>query len=211
MQPSPVNCCHTWRMNDLIGLDDAGLVRLIRCGRIELFAELVRRHQGLVVGLVRQVAGDESEVEDLAQEVFLKAYKGLAKFRGEAKFSTWLGSIAYRVAADHLKRKTGLEISLPPEDLRAVEGGEFHGVPDPPDRRVNRESEGEWVRGMVRRLSPSYRLVLSLFYLSGKSINQVSAMTGMPPGTVKANLNRARIALRRMMERERARRGGDIL
>ena len=86
-------------------LSDSDLIERVRSGSPDFFADLVNRHQRLVISIVRRAARDYGEIEDLAQEVFIRAYKGLKKFRGEAKFSTWLGQIAFRVAADSLKKR----------------------------------------------------------------------------------------------------------
>lgn len=172
-------------------LQDDGLIRRSRAGDREAFGQLVSRHQAAVYRVVRGILGDPAESEDVAQEVFLKAYANLARFRGESSFFTWLYRIAVNEALRARKRRT-------PQTLEALPETE---VP-PPEPEA--EEEGPSLRTLQRllaRLPDDYRAIVTLRDLEGLSYQEVAETLEIPIGTVESRLFRARQELRALWRR----------
>jgi len=164
--------------------DDAALVAAVRQGRSGLFAELVERHAPAVFRIVRSAVNQDMDAEDLAQETFLAAYRGLDGLAEPARFRAWLLSIAGRKAADHLRRKSRRGRLLPLED-------EPPALP-PSDR----EDRLRAIEGVVARLSPAARLVFALRHHEGLSCRQIARTLDLPEGTVYSRLSRIHQTIR---------------
>ncbi len=164
--------------------DDADLVEAIRAGRRGLFAELVDRHAATVFRLVRAGVNQNMDAEDLAQETFLAAYRGLARLKEPARFRAWLLTIASRKVADHLRKKSrrGRLLPLDEEPIAPV-----------PDDRADRLAAIERV---INRLAPAARLVFALRHHEGLSCRQIARMLDLPEGTVYSRLSRAHETIR---------------
>ena len=134
---------------------------------------------------------DSSETEDAAQEIFIKAYRSLGAFRGNASFSTWI----YRIATNHCKdllRKRARQRTESWEALVEAEGEKLHQLlADSPDPRVQLESS-DLIERVLSHVSPEYRLVLTLREVEGLSYQQISQTLGCSVDAVKARLRRAR-------------------
>jgi RNA polymerase sigma-70 factor, ECF subfamily len=175
---------------------DEELIEGVQKGETRLFAELVRRYQDVVYGMARRFVGIPSEAEDLAQEAFLRAFRGLADFKGEARFSTWLYRIAFNLCADWLRRNR--------KPGRAQAG--IDDAADLADTRVDLEQEvldaeeTRRVRSAIDGLDEIYREVVILLYYQKLSYEQIAAVLGVPLKTVETRLYRARKALRASLE-----------
>jgi RNA polymerase sigma-70 factor (ECF subfamily) len=182
----------------LTELSDDELVRWGRKQDHEAFAELVNRYKHRVYWLVRRMLGSEED-EDVAQEVFLRAYEALPGFRGDCKFSTWIYKITRNLCLAQLKKRgvRGEPLSLDVEnDERIhclVSGG------DEPIREIERLDLSRSVRQLMGRLSVQYRTVLTLFYLNEASYEEIAEIMDTPLGTVKTNIHRARLQLRELV------------
>ena len=153
--------------------------------------------------------GDADDAADAAQTAFVRAFRALPKFRGEAKIGTWLHRIAANVALDvcnSRKRAPRPFSQMMPDE----EGGEnpVERIADPahatdPAERLARRERQDVVRAALGRLPPNHRAVITLFDIEGRSYEEASAILGVPMGTVKSRLNRARDALRRELEPHR--------
>ena len=174
-------------------VDDHGLIaRTRRDGDHAAFAELIRRHQGKVRGLLRRLCQDPCLADDLAQEVFLRAYRGLVGFEGRARFSTWIYRIAYNVFLNHRSR---VRPHRPLPDGFASVGDERESVAVAriPDLRRD-------LRGAIDKLPPQYRMVVILYYLQDVTYPEIAMMLDLPLGTVKTHLHRARLRLREELQ-----------
>ncbi len=184
------------------GLTDEELIGRVRQGETRLFAELVVRYQDKVFGMALRAAGAPAEAEDIAQEAFLRAYRGLEGFKGDAQFSTWLYRITWNLCADWLRRNRKRGRMTVPMDKAG----------DLADRRVDIEeglvtaAEGESVRRALEDLDEKYRSVVSLHYYQKMSYEQIAAVLNLPVKTVETRLYRARRTLRESLRR--AGRGG---
>lgn len=170
-------------------------VEAARRGDLEAFDRLVARHQNRVFNLCRWMIGDDDAL-DAAQEAFVRAFRFLPKFRGDAAFGTWLGHIATNVARDFArKQKTA------PRPFSSFGGEEEDGAfepvsPESPSQNLLQVERQRAVRRALGQLSPSFRAVLVLYDLQGHSYEECAAQLQLPLGTVKSRLNRARAALR---------------
>ncbi|EDM77034.1 RNA polymerase ECF-type sigma factor [Plesiocystis pacifica SIR-1] len=174
---------------DHSAMSDEELVTLAGSGRDKsAFAELVRRHQGKVRGLLLRLSADPTLADDLAQEVFLRAYRGLVGFEGRSRFSTWLYRIAYNVFLNHRTRSKELA-ALPTgfESQAAAPEGELS-----PSRFDMRRDLAAAIAGLPER----YRAVVTLYYLEDVSYPEIAEVLDLPLGTVKTHLHRAKKLLR---------------
>jgi RNA polymerase sigma-70 factor (ECF subfamily) len=178
-------------------LGDAELVVRALKGRDDGFEELVRRYQRPIVSYVYRMTGDYEAALDLTQEVFIKVYNSLARYSPEYKFSTWIYRIAHNAAIDHLRRRSTRELEL--GATRA--DGEQYERPAPstapsPEQLSERAERRAEIEEVVRALPPSYRELIVLRHAHDLSYDEIAEVTGLPLGTVKNRIFRAREAMR---------------
>jgi RNA polymerase sigma-70 factor (ECF subfamily) len=162
-------------------------VQRARAGDTEAFRKLVERHRDRAYGLAFRMLGSASEAEETAQDAFLRAWRALPQFRGESAFSTWLHRIVVRRALDRqavLKSRRAREAPL--EDAGP---GEIAAAPDSADLRRKLER-------LLDSLSEVQRTVVLLYYYEDRSVDEVARTLGIPEGSVKTHLHRARALLR---------------
>ncbi|HOV33750.1 MAG TPA: RNA polymerase sigma factor [Candidatus Hydrogenedens sp.] len=168
------------------------LVQKSRQGNTEAFAELVRKHQQIVFNIAYRFMRDTELAEDMAQESFIKAFKHIKGFRGDCTFSTWLYRVTCSVCLTELnRRKKKLEVELQPN----TPAGSI-------ENKVTEQEIAEKVRECVTRLSDRYSTVLTLYYLNGISYEEIAEIMGIPVGTLKTWMFRARKQLRKIVEKE---------
>ena len=171
---------------------DLELVRRTRGGETEAFSELVRRHERLVYNLALRFMRDPVLAEDMAQEAFLKAFRLLKSFRGDAAFSTWLYRVCSSVCLNELKRR-GKRREEP------LESQPFEGAKDPD---IEARERAELVRRCVTRLPDRYATIVTLYYLDGIAYEDIADVMEIPMGTLKTWMFRARKQLRCLVEKE---------
>jgi len=164
--------------------DDAEVVRAVLTGRAERYAELVDRHAPAVFRLVRAAVPQHADADDLAQETFLAAYRGLERLRDPGRFRFWLLSIAARKTADFVRLRTRRQ---PPLPLRT----------DVPARESGAPTRLEAVEAVVEEMPELQRLVFALRHHEGLSCKQIAAVLGTKEGTVYSRLSRMHAAIRR--------------
>ena len=176
--------------------DDRQWLKRLREGEGEAFAEFVRRYQGSVFLCCRSLGLNDTEAEDAASETFLAAYRGLRRYDGRAKLSTWLWRIAYRQAVNYLRRKGrtneltgGFEGSIADEKERG------------PLEMIGEQEKTEIVWEAVGRLPKLWSIALVLFYREGKSIAEIGKIMRARKNTVKTYLHRGREKLRDKLSR----------
>jgi RNA polymerase sigma-70 factor (ECF subfamily) len=177
-------------------LADCDLVAQAVDGREAGFEELVRRYQRPIAAYVYRMVGDYDAALDLTQEVFIKVYGSLARYRSEFKFSTWIYKIAHNAAIDHLRRHTMREQAL--FDEVAGEPRELpitSGRPSPEQEYAGKERRAE-VEAVVHELPAAYKELVVLRHAHDLSYEEIAEVTGLPLGTVKNRLFRAREAMR---------------
>jgi RNA polymerase sigma-70 factor (ECF subfamily) len=194
MQPVSFSDCLPDRGADLSQRTDnptADLadVERVLCGDAGAFAGIVRRWQGPLVNMAWRYCRDRSRAEEMAQEAFLRAWRGLAQWRRESSFSTWPFSLAANVYRTELKRF--------PEETLPIEEAREPSHPAGQLQAVLMQRCAETVRRAVLALPMRYREPVILFYFQEMDLSLAAATMGMPEGTMKARLSRARALLRR--------------
>ncbi len=179
-------------------MSDGEIIARVRAGDTAAFAGLVRRHQDRVYGMALRTTGKPEDAEDLAQDVFLSVFRGLAGFKGDARFTTWLYRIAWNRCADWLRRnrKPGRR-TVPLEEADDVADGRT----DPSAETVGRD-ERRRLRRALDGLDERYRSVIELAGVQGLSYAEVGAALGLPVKTVETRLYRARRRLRERLAAE---------
>lgn len=186
--------------------EDRPFVDRAVAGDAEAFEALVRRYQGWVFTLALRMLGDRGEAEDAAQEVFLKAYRGLKSFRGASRFSTWLYAIASNHCVNHAQA-----LGRRPRP-RGGGGGGSPGGDDPPDP-VDRLPDGapradalleqadrdRIVHRELQHLTPEHRAVLVLRDIQGLTYEEIAQALGLELGTVRSRLHRARMEMKALL------------
>ncbi len=174
---------------------ESGLVEEAARGGREAFAELVRRHERRVYGVVRRMAGDPADADDLAQEVFLTAWKAIGSFRGGSSFYTWLYRIAVNASLTHLKKK-GREGHRAAFDENALAEGPAGGAPEDPAGSSETVELRRRVDEAVGRLPGHFRAAFALVVDQGLSHADAARALGCSENTVSWRMHKARKILR---------------
>jgi len=180
--------------SSLTSLTDAELVERAAAGGEESFEELVRRYQRPIIAYVYRIIGDYDAALDLTQEVFIKVYGSLRRYRAEYKFSTWIYRIAHNAAIDHLRRVAARDAR---EEVERRERHLSSRAPNPEQERERNERRAE-IESVVEQLPPAYRELIILRHAHDLSYEEIAEVTGLPLGTVKNRIFRARELMRRM-------------
>ena len=186
------------------GDPDRALVDRAQAGDIGAFEMLVRRYQGWVITLAVRMLGDRAEAEDMAQEIFLKAYRGLRRFKGASRFSTWLYAVASHHCLNHLgawRRRRLLH--------RQVTDHSDHAEMNPPsvvdrlpdqaplaDAVLERIDLGRILQAELANLTAEHRIILVLRDIQGLSYEEIAQTLRLEMGTVRSRLHRARMEMR---------------
>ncbi len=177
---------------------DHELVDRVLAGDREAFAHLLRRHQRTVLNFMYRMLGQRETAEDLTQEVFLKAYVSLPRFRKEAAFSTWLFRIAHNHCLNALKGR-GREIPASSLANDPSNPDRIASVPDPTDAAHGRLEQRELqaiIQEKLAELTPDHRTVVVLRDIQGLSYDEIAAALNIEGGTVRSRLHRARMELK---------------
>jgi len=172
-----------------------------REGSQEAFQELVERYERPLFGLIVRIVRRPETAEDLAQEAFIKAYRALARFDPERKFSSWLFKIAHNTALDALRRDGHQPLSLDAPIGDQEEAPELPADPaaENPFQRAAGRDLGRALETAIRSLRPEYREILLLRFVEELSYEEIAEVLGLPLGTVKIHIYRARRDLARAM------------
>jgi RNA polymerase sigma-70 factor (ECF subfamily) len=188
------------------GNEDVLLVRAFQAGDKSAFDELALRHKDRVFNLCFRLLGDEQEANDSAQDVFVKIYRSLKKFRLEASFSTWLYRIGVNTCKNRLKsreyryRKKMVRIHNPEE---AEKGGAYEDLMDEaqsPVMEIEKKERTMMIHRAIQSLPNDYKAVVVLRDVEGLSYEEIAGVTGLKLGTVKSKLARARMDLREKLK-----------
>jgi RNA polymerase sigma-70 factor, ECF subfamily len=170
--------------------DDGDLVALTLQGHSEAFATLVERYDRAVYHLAYRTLHDVEEARDATQEAFFKAFRSLRTFKQGSKFSTWIFAITYHACCDRLNRRRHYASDELPERADTAPG---------PEQRVIALDEASRLRAAIDALPEKYRTVVTLFHLQGRQYEEIASVLGLPMGTVKTHLFRAKEQLRRLL------------
>jgi RNA polymerase sigma-70 factor (ECF subfamily) len=189
------------------GEDEPRFVKRLIARDEQAFSELVRAYERRVFALVVRMIGNSAEAEELAQDVFVQVFKAIGSFRGESKLSTWIYRIAINICKNRSKylkvRHTNEQ-----EEIQALEertpmtearGSNVARV-ERPDEMVAGKQVERIVQQAILELEPSFRECLVLRDVEDLSYEEIGAITGLPEGTVKSRIHRARTQLKELVE-----------
>ena len=179
-------------------LTDTEIIKRVLGGEQAVFSQLVQRYQQYVFTLVFRFTDNREDAEEISQDVFVKAYRSLADFRGEAKFSTWLYTIVRTSCITFLRKKRLVTSSLDNErTFLQVESKESGFTAN----AIEQKSKHAMVNAAIRLLSPDDSQILTLFYKGEQTLEEIGRIMGLDPNTVKVKLHRARNRLKEKMEK----------
>ncbi|MDB4925590.1 sigma-70 family RNA polymerase sigma factor [Mucilaginibacter sp.] len=179
-------------------LSDIALIVKTLAGDQSAYADLVKRHQRFVFTLAMRFTKNREDAEEVAQDCFIKAYRSLASFKQESKFSTWLYSIVYTTAMTSLRKKRVDTTSIDDEDtyIQVANTSSGYDVNDAENR-----SRSFYLNQAITQLTPDDATIITLFYKGEQSLEEIAQTLGIEANSVKVKLFRARQRLKEKLER----------
>ncbi len=175
-------------------------------GDMEAFSYLVERYENKILNYCYRMVGNDTDAEDITQEVFVKLYRFIGSYAGQSAFSTWLYKIASNVCLDYL-RKTKRHRGTVSINQQNSEGEEFSlSIEDEgltPYENAQLSEARLALSKAIQALGEDQRQVIILREVEGLSYDEIAAITGMATGTVKSRINRARLSLKKILEKDR--------
>jgi RNA polymerase sigma-70 factor (ECF subfamily) len=180
------------------GLGDNEIISRVLQGEQNAYAELVTRYQGFVFTLVLRMIKSREDAEEVAQDVFIKAYRSLAGFRGESKFTTWLYTITNTTCITFLRKKK--------LDIHSLDNGKVFEAADNKDsglraNMIEQKSRVNMVNEAIAMLNPDDAEIITLFYKAEQNLEEIARILKVESNTAKVRLHRARTRLKEKMER----------
>jgi RNA polymerase sigma factor (sigma-70 family) len=172
---------------------DEMLVAEVLSGRQAAFVELVEQYQGLVSHLVFRVVQDQSDREEVSQDVFVKVHKQLRTFQFRSKLSTWISRIAYNTAISHINKRRLTTVEYDLEEATPESG---------PAEEMSEVQLKTFIHKKMKKLTTVEKTVLTLYHLEEMLVSDIAQVMMRPEGTVKSDLYRARMKLRKMIRIE---------
>ena len=177
-------------------LDELNMIHRAQKGDAAAFGQLVEAYQGQVYRLALHMGLSPADAEEAAQEAFIAAWKGLPRFRGDSRFSTWLYQLATHAAIDLMRREKKYQNNADIEDTVLVDTAAS------PQEVVEKQETQEAVQTAMQALSPQAREILLLRYQAELGYEEIGAVLGLPAGTVKSRINRAKAQLKEVLLRQ---------
>ena len=181
---------------------DEELVARAQGGDIESFNQLIVRWERPIYALAYRVIGREEDARDVCQDAFLRAYRALPGFKGQAKFSSWLYRIALNLCRDWIRRQRRAPVSQLPEDMDAIELASEKGPVESIEDLVARRELSAIVEEAMSELSEEQRTAIILKEYHGMTFQEIADMQGCPLSTVKTRLYQGLSLLRRRLEQQ---------
>ncbi len=182
--------------------DDIAAIQLVLQGKQAAYATLVDRYQPYVFTLAMRYVNNREVAEELAQDVFVKAYRFLADFKGNSKFSTWLYTIVNTTCLSYLRKKSNGTVLLEEEKIIGISDHQF--AVKPVDI-LEQKTTKQMLDSAIKLLSEDDARLLTLFYQAEQSVDEVGAIMGLTAINVKVRLFRARAKLKEILERKYSR------
>jgi RNA polymerase sigma-70 factor (ECF subfamily) len=179
------------------GLNDSEIISKVLSGDHQAYAGLVSRYQNYVFTLTLRMIKSREDAEEVAQDIFIKAYRSLADFRGASKFSTWLYTIVNTTCITFLRKKKLVVQSLDNEQVFEVADSHDSGLRA---NLVEQKSKVAMVNNAITLLSPDDAQIITLFYKGEQTLEEIAQLLGLEANTAKVRLHRARARLKEKME-----------
>lgn len=177
--------------------DEKEIVKRILKDDFRAFELLVKQYEKLVFFVIHRLVQDQHRKEDICQDVFIKVYQNLGKFQFQSKLSTWIARIAYLTAVDEVKKSKKDLSSAYPEEI-----DNYHFTEENPEDLLIRKDSAAYINHMIGQMPVQYKTVITLYHLSEFSCAEIEEITGIPEGTVKSYLFRARKLMKEKMEKD---------
>jgi RNA polymerase sigma-70 factor (ECF subfamily) len=190
------------------GPNDKDIISTVLQGNKEAYAGLVKRYKGFVFTICLRYTSNREDAEEIAQDIFVKAYRCLSDFRGDSKFSTWLYTIVNTSCITFLRKKRLHTHSLDDEKVFAVADNIDGGMRA---NQVEQKSRIAMVNEAIQLLSADDAKIITLFYKGEQSLEEIGGILGIDPNTVKVKLHRARVRLKDKMEKHFAQEVRDLV
>jgi len=180
------------------GPSDSEIISLVLKGDHNAYAQLVERYKSYVFTLTLRFTKNREDAEEVSQDIFVKAYRSLADFKGTAKFSTWLYTIVNTTCITFLRKKR--------LDIKSLDDERTFEIADTQDsglraNQVEQKSRQNMVNRAIAMLNPDDAEIITLFYKSEQSLEEISQILGVEVNTAKVRLHRARTRLKDKMEK----------
>ena len=186
--------------------NDAALARAVEAGEVRAFERMMRQHNRVLVRTARAILKDDGEAEDAVQEAYLQAYRSIAKFRGEARLSTWLVRIvaneAFGRLRRHARRAAIVPIHIEDDTAHDVRIESEAPAMDRPDNAALRSEMRHLLESRIDALPDAYRTVFMLRAVEELSVEETAASLGIPESTVRTRFFRARSLLREALAQD---------
>jgi RNA polymerase sigma-70 factor (ECF subfamily) len=178
-------------------LPDIQLINQTLAGNQSAYADLIKRHQRFVFTLALRFTKNREDAEEVSQDCFIKAYRSLASFQQQSKFSTWLYSIVYTTAMTHLRKKRLPTDSIDDEGTFIQVANQSAGMDI---NLAEKKSRSYYLNLAIAQLLPDDATIITLFYNGEQSLEEIAGTMGIEANTVKVKLFRARQRLKEKLE-----------
>ena len=176
---------------------DSELIQSVLKGNRSAYAELIRRHQRYVFTLALRFVKNREEAEEIAQDVFVKAFKALKDFQGTAKFSTWLYRITFNTAMVYNRKK---KLDMVSVDDEAFGNSAANEIATDSDDGFESKSKAVYLNKAINLLAEDDATVITLFYQNEQSLEEIAEIMNIEPNNAKVKLHRARLKLKQKLE-----------
>lgn len=179
--------------------DEKVLIRKSKEGDLESFERLIERYQKKVFNIAYKMIGNYDDASELAQEVFLRVFKSIKKFKEESLFSTWIFRITTNVCLDELRKRKNNKVIYLEEDIKCGDGEIKRQVVDDkptPEMALENNELKKTLKEAINNLSEDYKIVIVMRDIQGFSYKEIAEIIKCPEGTVKSRINRARLMLK---------------
>ncbi len=184
-------------------LEEKLLIKRVKNGDVDAFEEIIALYEKKVFGIIYQITKNQNEIEDLAQEVFIKIYKNIDKFQGNSSLYTWIYKITVNLCLDELRKKK--EVIYLDEKI-SVNDSEIEL--QLPSKEKNQEQQyeekelKEKMQNAIDKLPDKQKMMIILRDIKGLTYEEISEITDIKLGTVKSQINRARLKLKELLEKD---------
>lgn len=176
--------------NEINSFSDKILVEKVLGGNTHAFSIIVKNTERLVAQIVRKMIVNEEDQKDLVQDIYYKAYQKISSFKFQSKLSTWIGTIAYHTALNYLEKK---RIAL--VDIDSGHENKFVHYENS-EKEMHKDETVQILNNEINKLPPLYKTLISLYHIEELPNKEIAEITGLPEGTIKSYLYRARKILK---------------